>query len=81
MCGGNLTVTEGMTVYECECCNIKQTVPTIDDEKKVKLFDRANRLRMECQFDNDGSVHCDGSRVEVPFAIRPAMRIRIGLYE
>ncbi len=34
MCGGNLTVEEGMTVCECEYCGSKQTVPNVDDEKK-----------------------------------------------
>ena len=34
MCGGNLEVQEGMTVCECEYCGSKQTVPSVDDEKK-----------------------------------------------
>lgn len=57
MCGGNLQIEEGMTVCECEYCLSKQTVPTIDDEKKTKLFDRANRFRMDCQFDKAATVY------------------------
>jgi DNA-directed RNA polymerase subunit RPC12/RpoP len=46
MCGGDLEVTEGMTVCECEYCGSKQTISSVDDEKIIKLYDRANRLRM-----------------------------------
>lgn len=57
MCGGTLDVQEGMTVCECEYCGSKQTIPTVDNEKKMKLFDRANRLRINCEFDKAGSVY------------------------
>ena len=45
MCGGDLNIIEGSTVAECEYCYTKQTVPAADDEKKMTLFNRANRLR------------------------------------
>lgn len=48
MCGGDLNVTEGMTVAECEYCGTRQTVPNVDNEKKLTLFSRANRLRLAC---------------------------------
>ena len=51
MCGGKLNVTEGATTAECEFCGTMQTVPTADNEKKIALFERANRLRLACQFD------------------------------
>ena len=51
MCGGDLNVTEGMTVAECEYCGTKQTVPSADSEKKTSLFLRANKLRFDCDFD------------------------------
>lgn len=57
MCGGGLEVLEGVTVCECEYCGTKQTVPTIDDEKKAKLFDRANKLRFNCEFDKAAGVY------------------------
>lgn len=57
MCGGDLEITEGMTVCECEYCGSKQTVPTIDDEKKITLFSRANRLRAACEFDKAAGVY------------------------
>ena len=42
MCGGSLEIQEGTTVYECEYCGSKQTIPTIDDEGLQVLFNRAN---------------------------------------
>lgn len=57
MCGGNLEVQEGMTVCECEYCGSTQTVPSLDDEKKVTLFTRANRLRSACEFDKAAGVY------------------------
>ncbi len=57
MCGGNLTVEEGMTVCECEYCGSNQTVPNVDDEKKINLFTRANRLRAACEFDKAFGVY------------------------
>lgn len=57
MCGGDLEVTQDMTVAECEYCRTKQTVPTADDEKKMKLFERANRLRSNCEFDKAAGVY------------------------
>ena len=57
MCGGDLNITEGMSVCECEYCGSKQTVPSIDDEKKSKLYERANKLRFACDFDKAATVY------------------------
>lgn len=57
MCGGDLNFEEGVTVVECEYCGTKQTVPTIDDEKKITLFSRANRLRYACEFVKSHGVY------------------------
>ena len=51
MCGGDLVLIEGQSVAECEYCGSKQTVPAADNEKKLTLFGRANRLRAACEFD------------------------------
>ena len=57
MCGGDLPgVTEG-NVVECEYCGSRQTIPTADNEKKVTLFARANRLRFGCEFDKAAGVY------------------------
>lgn len=57
MCGGDLTITEDATVAICEYCGIRQTIPTADNEKKLTLFARANRLRMACEFDKAAGVY------------------------
>ena len=57
MCGGDLEITEGVTVAECEYCGTKQTVPNVDNEKKLTLFSRANRLRLACEFDKAAGVY------------------------
>ena len=57
MCGGDLTLTDGASVAECEYCGTTQTVPTIDNEKKLNLFARANRLRAACEFDKAAGVY------------------------
>ena len=64
MCGGDIDLTEGSSVAVCEYCGTKQTVPTADNEKKMTLFARANRLRSACEFDKaaSGVVPCKCSR-------------------
>lgn len=57
MCGGDMEVNEGTSVAECEYCGTKQTVPHVDDEKKLTLFSRANRLRLACEFDKAAAVY------------------------
>lgn len=56
-CGGDLEIQEGATVVTCEYCGRQQTVPSMDNEKKVNLFNRANRLRSKCDFDKAASVY------------------------
>lgn len=57
MCGGDLHIQDGRTVAICEYCGTKQTVPTADNEKKMALFSRANRLRFNCDFDQAASLY------------------------
>ncbi len=57
MCGGDLAVTEGMKLVECEFCGTTQTIPTGDDEKKTNLFNRANRLRIASEFDRAAGIY------------------------
>ncbi len=57
MCGGSLNVEPGNTVAVCEYCDSQQTIPSVDDEKKLKLFERANRLRSKCEFDKAAGVY------------------------
>ena len=57
MCGGDLLVTEGSTVAVCEYCGTQQTVPSLDNEKKLSLFTRANKLRAGRDFDKAAGVY------------------------
>ena len=57
MCGGDLRLTEGSTIAECEYCGSRQTVPSADNEKKLNLFARANRLRANNEFDKASGVY------------------------
>ena len=57
MCGGDLNPAPGESVTECEFCGTKQTVPNQDNEKKLMLFSRANRLRFGCEFDKAAGVY------------------------
>ena len=57
MCGGDLNFEEGESVCECEYCGTRQTIPTADNEKKLTLFARANRLRLASQFDKAFGIY------------------------
>lgn len=57
MCGGELALIENQTVAECEYCGSRQTVPTMDNEKKLTLFARASRLRATCEFDKAAGIY------------------------
>ena len=57
MCGGDLNIEANLNVIECEYCGTTQTVPTADNEKKVNLFNRANRLRLNSEFDKAAGIY------------------------
>lgn len=57
MCGGELNVQEGMTVCECEYCGTKQTLPKLDDEKRINLYERANHFRRNNEFDKAMGIY------------------------
>ena len=57
MCGGNLNINKDVSTAECEYCGSVQTVPKVDNEKKLTLFARANRLRAACEFDKAAGIY------------------------
>ena len=57
MCGGDLNIEADLNVIECEYCGTTQTVPGADNEKKVNLFNRANRLRFNGEFDKAAGIY------------------------
>ena len=56
-CGGSLKVEEGTSTGVCEYCGSTMTIPKVDDEKILNLFNRANHLRMKSEFDNARIVY------------------------
>ncbi len=56
MCGGDLNISEDSKIVECEYCGTVQTIPTADNEKKLNLYNRANRLRFGNEFDKAAGV-------------------------
>ena len=57
MCGGDLQIAEGVTVGKCEFCGTRQTWPKTSDEGIQNLFNRANNLRIQCEFDKAELVY------------------------
>ena len=57
MCGGELELQKGMNIAECPYCGTKQTVPYLDDDKKLRLYNRANQYRLENEFDKAYSAY------------------------
>ena len=57
MCGGSLEVSDDSVIAVCDYCGIKQTVPLADNDKKMMMFDRANKLRFLCEFDKAAVVY------------------------
>lgn len=57
MCGGTLDIKEGASVAECEYCGIKQTIPRLDDDRRINLYDRANHFRRNNDYDKAMSIY------------------------
>ena len=57
MCGAPLNIVEGKRVVVCEYCESEQTIPGMDDEKKVRMYDRANTYRLENEFDKASTLY------------------------
>ena len=57
MCGGDIEVSQDMTVGICLYCGSTMTLPKVDNDKKARLFNRANQYRMECEFDKAYRVY------------------------
>ena len=51
MCGGDIEVSQDMTVGKCLFCGSTMTLPRIDSDKKARLFNRANAYRLNNEFD------------------------------
>ncbi|MGN0642995.1 MAG: toll/interleukin-1 receptor domain-containing protein [Huintestinicola sp.] len=57
-CGGNLEdIIPKSSIYTCQYCGTTQTVPVFDDEKKLAYFNRANKLRLNNEFDSAARIY------------------------
>jgi tetratricopeptide (TPR) repeat protein len=57
MCGGELIAAEGNSIATCDSCGSRQTLPSMADEQKANLFNRANHLRRSNDFDRAVSAY------------------------
>jgi len=57
MCGGDLEILENATVCECIYCGLRQAVPPVKTEDFTNLFNRANKLRIKCEFDKAEEIY------------------------
>lgn len=57
MCGGTLEINNSETVGVCEYCGTKQTLPKLDNERKMNLYDRANHFRRNNDFDKAMGIY------------------------
>lgn len=51
MCGGNLEFSEGQSYGTCDSCGSTMTLPKVNDERILNLFNRANHYRHQNEFD------------------------------
>ena len=57
ICGGNIEVGETTTFATCEYCGITSTLPKVNDDRQVNLFNRANNLRRQNDFDKAAAAY------------------------
>ena len=57
MCGGTIEFENGATVGECDSCGSKQTLPKLDNERRINLYDRANHFRRNNEFDKAMGIY------------------------
>ena len=57
MCGGTLELSRDETVGICEYCGTRQTLPKLGDEQKANLYERANHLRRNNEYDKAMGIY------------------------
>lgn len=57
MCGAELQILNDYSITECEYCGSKQTLPKMDNDRKVSIFDRANFHRSRKEFDKASALY------------------------
>ena len=57
MCGGDIIPTEGKNIVQCSYCKSIMTLPDLENEKIVNLYNRANDFRLSNEFDKAYGVY------------------------
>ncbi|MBQ7276568.1 MAG: TIR domain-containing protein [Bacilli bacterium] len=58
MCGASIEINNNEATCECEYCGTIQTMPQVQDNNKlISLHNRANTLRLKCDFDKALSTY------------------------
>lgn len=57
MCGGELDISGNEHVCECPFCGVTQTIPNVDEEKTLQLFNRATHLLKTCEYDKASGIY------------------------
>lgn len=73
-CGGRNEAETGSTYMTCAYCGKQVTLPTIQDEERARLFNRANYFRRQGEFDKaisafTGMVNQDGKDPEATWGL------------
>lgn len=57
ICGGNLEVSATDKTAVCSYCGRTQTLPRLDDERRLNLYDRANHFRRNNEYDKAMGIY------------------------
>ena len=57
MCGGDIEPIKGTNTGKCLYCKSVMTLPNIDNEKILNLYNRANDLRLNSEFDKAKDIY------------------------
>ena len=74
MCGGTIEFEPGASIGVCDSCGTKQTLPKTTDDLIANMYNRANNLRLKCEFDKAAAlyekiVELDDSQAEAHWGI------------
>ena len=74
MCGGDIEPIKNTNTGKCIYCKSVMTLPNLDDEKIVNLYNRANSLRIDNEFDKSKEVYekileIDNKQIEAHWGI------------
>ncbi len=57
MCSGALKIEGHHSIVTCEYCGTQQTIPRLDDDRRVNLYERANHFRRNNEFDKAMAIY------------------------